>query len=90
MVFLLGSVMAWRDVAAVCIIVPLTTLIAICFVSCTFSLTSGLLSQAFTSILILIFSDTRNAIMADIEKSPGGSASITAMAARLGQCQGRR
>lgn len=32
-VFLLGSVMAWRNVALICLTVPLLTLVAICFVS---------------------------------------------------------
>lgn len=32
-VFLLGSIMPWRNVAIICLMVPLVTMIAICFVS---------------------------------------------------------
>lgn len=33
LVFLLGSLTAWRNVALVCFVVPVATLVAICFVS---------------------------------------------------------
>lgn len=32
MIFLLGSMMAWRTAAIICLSIPLATLVAICFV----------------------------------------------------------
>lgn len=37
LVFLLGSLIAWRDVALICAFVPLVTMVAVCFVSNTFA-----------------------------------------------------
>lgn len=32
-IFLMGSLMAWRDVAMICLAIPLITMVAVCFVS---------------------------------------------------------
>lgn len=64
-VYLLGSFMEWRNVALICLIVPIVTMIAVCFVS------KYSFAYEFERIECMFhcYTDTRNTIVATVEKS---------------------
>lgn len=64
-VYTLGNVMPWRDVALFCLSVPLLTMVAVCFVSenCYKSKAVQFINQMYK------FLGSRNTALASVQKS---------------------
>lgn len=84
-VFLLGSIMTWRNVALICLSVPLVTVVAICFVS-QLNIFNG--PQMVIEIqIIALCIDSWNSYVAIIKESTERRSKISAMAKGMGASQ---
>lgn len=93
LVFLLGSFMAWRNVALVCAFVPAVTMIAVCFVSIGTSFLTGISLPPHkwtTSSSNFKFPGARDANLAPVQRAHRRRSQIAAMAPRLGLTESRR
>lgn len=83
-VFLLGSITAWRDAAIYCLVVPIITMVAVCFVSVARLESNSYFYRISNWGFLSFFPDSGNTIMVAVEKSHRRGNEITAMVTWLG------
>lgn len=75
-VYAMGTVTTWRNAALVCLAVPSFAALAICFVR--------IRTNPLSEHIYYWFSDTRNTVLAPVQKPQSRGPKIPAMASRLG------
>lgn len=85
-VYVLGSVTEWRNVAFYCFFVPVITMIAVCFVSITISNRSSSSANSSNDSL----TDSGIAVVAVVQKPHRRRTKIVAMASRMGATESDR